>query len=233
METGISPALRAMMDASPDPWGYGDGNHYVYANQANARIHGIRHHLDMIGMTFSDIPNAIAECSSLYIAQEAYMWETGKSLRTLEIHPCDEDGKWRAFLCDKMPFFDADGKVIAAACHGMELATPTMRQIGDINAESMASGMSYLIDHLPEQPSLPPREAEVLFLLLRCRGIRRIAAIMGLSPRTVEQYLAQLRDKFAVTSKNELIDLAMQRGYLNYIPQSLFTRQLSVILRDR
>jgi len=78
--------------------------------------------------------------------------------------------------------------------------------------------------------SLSPRESEVLFLILRGKTAKLAATVLGLSYRTVQQYIDSLKEKFHVESKIELIDAAMAQGYLSQIPLSIFSKQLSVVL---
>ncbi|AKC70194.1 hypothetical protein [Pandoraea oxalativorans] len=51
-----------------------------------------------------------------------------------------------------------------------------------------------------------------------------------LSPRTVESHIDALRRAFQVTNRTQLIEAAMAAGYFTSIPESLFNRQLSLML---
>ena len=59
---------------------------------------------------------------------------------------------------------------------------------------------------------LTPREREVLDHVLAGRHNREIAALLGISPRTVEFYKARLMDKLAVDRLPDLIRLALEIG---------------------
>jgi DNA-binding CsgD family transcriptional regulator len=80
------------------------------------------------------------------------------------------------------------------------------------------------------QESLTTRESEILFLILRGKTAKLAAMTLGLSLYTIEQHLESIKLKFGANSKVELIDAAIERGYLSYIPTSIFTRQLSIVL---
>jgi DNA-binding CsgD family transcriptional regulator len=69
-----------------------------------------------------------------------------------------------------------------------------------------------------------------LFLILRGKTAKLAAAVLGLSYRTVQQYIDSLKAKFQAGNKIELIDVAMARGYMNHIPVSIFSNQLSIVL---
>lgn len=59
---------------------------------------------------------------------------------------------------------------------------------------------------------LTPREREVLEHVVAGRHNREIAAVLGISPRTVEVYKARILDKLQVSRLAELIRLAFEAG---------------------
>jgi RNA polymerase sigma factor (sigma-70 family) len=62
---------------------------------------------------------------------------------------------------------------------------------------------------------LTAREREVLGHVLASRHNREIAALLGISPRTVEVYKARIMDKLKVDRLPELIRLALEMGLGN------------------
>ena len=62
---------------------------------------------------------------------------------------------------------------------------------------------------------LTPREREVLDHVLTGRHNREIAALLGISPRTVEVYKARIMDKLDVERLPDLIRLALEMGIGN------------------
>jgi two-component system response regulator NreC len=63
-------------------------------------------------------------------------------------------------------------------------------------------------------PALTPRELDVLRLLARGNTNRQIAALLGLSIRTVESHRAHLMGKLGLVSRVELVDYAEENGLL-------------------
>jgi RNA polymerase sigma factor (sigma-70 family) len=59
---------------------------------------------------------------------------------------------------------------------------------------------------------LTPREREVLDHVLAGRHNREIAALLAISPRTIEVYKARIMDKLNVDRLPDLIRLALERG---------------------
>ncbi|WP_347571405.1 helix-turn-helix transcriptional regulator [Legionella sp.] len=68
---------------------------------------------------------------------------------------------------------------------------------------------------------------ECLFYLLRGKTNKEVAKQLHLSPRTIEQYVEQLKNKFVCDKKSELIEFAVNKGYMNIIPSSLLNLRLS------
>lgn len=57
-----------------------------------------------------------------------------------------------------------------------------------------------------------------------------IARILLISPRTVENYIEQLKIKFNCNSKSELIDKAISSGCLYLLIKSFLSTPMSIIL---
>lgn len=61
----------------------------------------------------------------------------------------------------------------------------------------------------PSGIQLTNREAECFYLLARFSTIKRIASVLKLSPRTVESYVNDLKNKMGINYKAELIEKAV------------------------
>lgn len=72
--------------------------------------------------------------------------------------------------------------------------------------------------------NLSKREIECLLLLSRGKKIKEIARYLGISPRTVESYLENLKCKLNVYTRSELIDLY----YANIKDELEFNKQFSL-----
>ena len=84
-----------------------------------------------------------------------------------------------------------------------------------------------------EKIRFTPRHAEVLFFLIRGKTYEKIADILGLSVRTVQDHIDILKYKFLAHNKYELVEFAIKKGYLNFIPKSILHRQISLVLDPR
>lgn len=238
----IDARLRSLFDQMPGLWGCKDENSvFLYANSRYTEAVGLKHNLEAIGRTDFDMPCDTVACAHLFRAQDKEVMLSMQPLRVLDIHPF-AGGEWRAYLSTKTPLVDEEnGKVVGTISHLADITSAHTVELGSllgrvqtgIQLESHLTGQgSYILDHHQRGAiKLSQREAEVLFFLVRGKTIKEIAAILTLSPRTVENHIDAMKGKFAVENKGALIDQAIYLGYLNYIPERLFKQQLSVVLR--
>jgi len=242
MHLRIDDKLRLIFDHLPGFWGCKDVDSvFMYANQEYAELMGCKHPLDVVDRTDFDMPCATANFASVFQAQDREVMVSRKPLRVLDIH-LFAGQQWRACMFTKSPLLDENRQVIGTIFQGVDVSAGATVELGSLlgrlytgmGAPDTLSRGSYQIggeDRLPGN-KLTRRESEVLFFLIRGHSAKDIARIFGMSVRTVEDHLASLRHKFGCAGKASLIDKAIYLGYLNRIPESLFTRQLSVVLRD-
>ncbi len=204
---------------------------YQYTNAIYGRLHGLHHHLDIVGGTSLDLPCDTAACAAVFDEQDRQVMRTGKVLKILDIHRYADD-EWRAHLYTKRPWLDDQQSVIGTIGWGVDITRAYTYAFGHQLARYSDQPDFVMTDGEDQVDgiSLSPRESEVLFLVLRGKTSKLAAAALGLSYRTVEQYVETLKLKFGVQSKIELIDAAIGRGYMQRIPLSIFSKQLSVVL---
>lgn len=68
------------------------------------------------------------------------------------------------------------------------------------------------------------REQECIYLLLRGASIKDIAKLLAISPRTIEVYFNNIKDKMQCVKKSLLITKLISQGYLNLIPTHLLKK---------
>ncbi len=236
----VDPTLRNLFDLMPGAWGCKDENSvFMYGNAEYGRIIGLQHHEDVIGRTDFDMPCDTVNCAHLFRAQDQKVMQSLEKMRILDIHPF-AGGQWKAYIFTKAPMFDEAKNIIGTIYHGVDITNTTSIEIGTLLSQFSAQGLrndllgqnSYMLNTNFTNLKLTDRQSEVLFYLLRGKPVKKIAILLGLSHRTVEEHLEQLRYKFNATNKNELIDKAIASGFLNTIPERLFRTQLSIELRN-
>ena len=90
-------------------------------------------------------------------------------------------------------------------------------------------GVFGLIEERPDDtpaaplPHLPPRQLEVLRLLEQGRSTKQMAAELHLSPETVRNYVAKLRQAFGVSSRLEIVAAARAHPTTHSSPSTTST----------
>jgi DNA-binding CsgD family transcriptional regulator len=141
------------------------------------------------------------------------------------IHPC-ADLKGREFLVfnTKTPAYDENNKIIGIHCHAIEVINPQYFSLVQWLKQSNIDNplQVYSIGKDFADIKLTSRQSECLFFLLRGKVAKEIARILGISYRTVEEHIEQLKLKFNCHNKSELMCLAIEKGFMNNIPKGLF-----------
>lgn len=242
METFKLPqSIKLMFDSLPGAWGCKDlQSRFIYANQHYADIVGLRSKEEIPGRTDFDMPCETVHCANQFQKQDQKVIAETRKIDVLDIHPFDSG--WRAYIFSKTPLYDDNGCVQGTIFSGSEISEKTVLKAGKLLARFTSSSeknlhlgqssyeltQSYYVD----SKKLSGRLSEVLFLLIRGKSMRTISDILGLSQRTIESYVETLKAKFNASGKGDLIELAIDEGYLNFIPKRLFEQQLSVVLED-
>ena len=252
----VDPTLKELFDHLPGCWGCKDNNSvFLYANKEYANLVGVGadNHLDIIGRTDFDMPCETVNCAELFRKQDQAVILEKAPLKILDIHPFagnykKKNPEWKAYIFTKIPLYDQNQNIMGTIFSGMNLNAPSIVEAGFILA-SFAKATQNHHDLLSDKrqnsflltPSfsysndfkLTTKESECLFFMLRGKTAKQIGQYVNISHRTVEVYFDRLKIKLKASNRGELIDKAIQAGFLNSIPQSLFTRQLSIILREK
>jgi DNA-binding CsgD family transcriptional regulator len=86
---------------------------------------------------------------------------------------------------------------------------------------------TYFVNKDPTKIHLTEREKECLFYLMRGKTSKFIAKMMVISCRTVEFHIDNLKVKFGCHTKSELISIAIQKGFMPVIPDTVLKNNLN------
>lgn len=231
MDLNISQKVQDYLVRLDGPAIYKDEHHtFQYVNEQYGKLVGVRgHHLDLIGSTVAEVPCGMAAAADILEEQDRLIMSSGRSVKKLDIHPC-ADGIWTVHVGRKEPIFDDNKKAVGVIWHGIDITDAYTVAISTQLARFSGLQNNYELSNHGGCLSLSPRESQVLFLIMRGKTAKLAATVLGVSHRTVQQYIDSLKQKFGVESKVELIDTAIARGYMSQIPLSMFSKQLSVVL---
>ena len=79
----------------------------------------------------------------------------------------------------------------------------------------------YTLNNHQNKYELTNREYECVFLLIRGKSAKEIGVLLSISPRTVESYIENIKNKMDCKNKAEILVKAVLNGYHTYIPASL------------
>ncbi|WP_394846141.1 helix-turn-helix transcriptional regulator [Pendulispora brunnea] len=234
--------LQQILDEIPAFAGYKDRQSvFLYANKAYAVLIGLPHSEDVVGRTDFDMPCETVACAPMFQKQDQEVLRSRQPLRILDVHRF-ADGKWRAFLVTKTPLFGGSSEndePIGTMFYGVDITSPGIIELGSVlgrihagaDPKALVGAGSHLVEGFSaDTGTLTRREAEILFFLLRGKSAKETAVILSMSRRTVEQHIDKMKQKLGARSKFELIEVAIEAGYMHRIPDSLFSRQLSITL---
>ncbi|QLH41729.1 MAG: PAS domain-containing protein [Coxiellaceae bacterium] len=209
---------------------------YLSANNNCAKLFGFKNTLDIVGTTDFEIRSKFVELAPVFQECDKQVILASKPLRLLEILKCNGD-EWKIFLVTKVPLLNEINKPVGTIGHTIDV-TVAFIKIGiflskrpsNRKTNRLLQQSSYVIGEKNNAVNLTPRQSECLFHILRGKTTKNIAKLLHLSPRTVEEHIAELKYKFGCKSKAELIDTAIANGFLNVVPPSIFKSQFSIEL---
>lgn len=110
------------------------------------------------------------------------------------------------------------GQALRSGAVGYVLKTePTetlLRAIDQVVLGGMAFPAQMLQDAAAAHRTPSPREEEIVRLIARGRGNGEVAGALGISAKTVESHLARLFLRYRVSSRTELVMLAVEEGWI-------------------
>lgn len=128
-------------------------------------------------------------------------------------------------LFTKKMIYDTDSKQPLIFGEGYEISDFVMGcflKLLQLKPQKHLYLCSHNIDYRKADVQLTSRETQIIFLLIRGKSNKMIASEMGISTRTVETHMDNLKTKFDCNSKPLLLEAALEMGYGHVIPSRLF-----------
>jgi DNA-binding CsgD family transcriptional regulator len=133
----------------------------------------------------------------------------------------------KAMFNQRKPLQNSEGKTIGVIGQSIDATNLLIRNLKWLtNADTRFIGIiktpqQYILTSEACPLPLSQREQECLVLLIRGRVMKEIAFILGINARTVETHITHIKAKLGCTSKSQLIEKALNSGFLFHIPLSL------------
>ncbi|NRB10251.1 MAG: PAS domain-containing protein [Rickettsiaceae bacterium] len=130
-------------------------------------------------------------------------------------------------LVNKKPIYDKKGEIIGLICILTDITNLTVKNYVELNDldKKVVAGFKpkqYVLTPEFSPLSLSRRQQECLSLLIRGKTAKEIAYVLGISFRTVEIHLQITKHKLGCNSKSQLIEKAIDSGFLFHVPDTIF-----------
>lgn len=182
-------------------------------NETCAKTCGMPSTTTFIGRNASAFVSA-QEAAQLFINDQSVLHNNKIKIFNEHMHIMD-DGLLTQYISVKSPWYDRTNKIIgifncaiALNKHDLETGLTSIAKLGLLPQSNQPEQQLPLktIDNV----IFSRREIQCLEFYIRGKTAKMIAKILGLSHRTIEHYLENLKRKLRVGSKSELIEKAME-----------------------
>ena len=218
----------------PGMVGYLDTQHKVLMlNNVAVKLLGFKSLDHAIGKTSFDIPSKAAECAAQYFAQDEFVLKNEKNLQVLDISEYS-DGSIHIWLTNKSLLRNEVGDKVGVFYYTHEINTTAVELLFKqlVGSLSSATSTTYWLNENNYSDLLSERQNECLFYLIRGKSCREIAAILALSPRTIETHVEEIKNKLGCKNKSEVIEKAIENGLLYSIPKNFLKNSVSLSLNN-
>jgi DNA-binding CsgD family transcriptional regulator len=123
------------------------------------------------------------------------------------------------FMHTKHQKLDDNGQVVGVSCRAIEIINPDLSHlIKTLSRKEPEKKRVYSLGKDHSGFKLSKRQTEILFYLTRGKSAKVIANVTGLSNRTIEHYIENLRHKLGCRTRWELIEFATHHGLFDALP---------------
>lgn len=187
----------------------------VNGNLANARTMDCDSVSESIGKSALDV--CTRESSAHFLANDRLVARNEKALFLEEMADKEEEAPSINYFSMKLPWYDQNDKILGVFGFSVVLGKQSLAEsLSTISGLGLLHGFQSKINSLNhiyalniEKINLTPRESYILNLMIKGKRCPEIALITKLSKRTVEHYIENIRQKFNVSNKSELIEKAI------------------------
>ena len=217
--------ITAVMDHMPGYFILKDLNSiYISASKKAVKLLGFDRCDQMEGIQDYDLRCKASEDANVFIQQDNVVKSSALPLSVIGVHTYINE-EIKTLLINKYLIFNKHANPIAIGCYCVELNKNIMNGIADISSGRTVKKYNvtenYYLNADYEDVSLSQRQSQCLFYLIRGKSTPMIASILGLSPRTIESYVEEIKNKMGCTKKSELIEKAIEQGCMEIIPRGI------------
>jgi DNA-binding CsgD family transcriptional regulator len=191
-----------------------------------AKVCGWKSLDNVIGKTDYEVPCEASKAAELFINVDRKVIKHMRSITSIEI--CYYTTGLIAFLDHKIPIKNDQDTVLGVFCNAIDITAAFIKSYQWLDqTDPKFTGKvdiprQYILTSEASFLPLSNRQQECLSLLVRGKTMKEIAYILGISVRTVETHFETIKHKLGCYNKSQLIEKAIDSGFLFHIPGSLF-----------
>lgn len=214
INTGVS--IKDFMHMPASFWVLDTNGTTITMNAEGANICGFKSEQDAIGKSLINVSKKESAIQLIDNCREVIQTKKTKMYDELNIR---QDGIQQQFLSIKLPLYDQNqnimgvfGVSIVLGRHSLANSLNFLQQIGIIsNAFHVSSPCIQPSPVALPNISPPTRELECLQYIIQGYTAKMIAREVGLSFRTIESYIRNLKNRLGVSTRFELIQMAKKQ----------------------
>jgi len=190
------------------------------------KLSGVTSANKLIGKTVEEVPNKYSEYHRSILNLDQKVVTSSKKVVALDIF--DFGCETMVQLCQKTPLKNHRGNVIGIYINSIDMSSFINDKYQFLKeSDKKFIGNKFLMKTYTLTSSfsplpISPRQQACLSLLIRGKTMKEIAYMLGISVRTVEAHFEAIKHKLGCRNKSQLIEKAIESGFLFHIPESLF-----------
>jgi PAS domain S-box-containing protein len=203
---------------------------FINLNHKQINIMGYRSNVDILGKTYYQFKGIPTDTAEKFIVQDQRVLSKNQPLRYLSYQQyCD--GNWHLLLGDKNCILDAKGQMTGIFSQAKDITSNGLIDFSRFMFEANRKytqkiskvGFNYILANEDNVGEFSKKEMVILFYLLRGKTAREMATIISRSEKTVNFHLDIIKSKYNVSSKSALIEKLIHEGFMNIIPDEVFS----------
>ncbi|MFO1259035.1 MAG: helix-turn-helix transcriptional regulator [Gammaproteobacteria bacterium] len=204
---------------------------YVLTNDAAMKLCGFSSQEKVTLQSYENVPCKASESAEIFKQEDQTVIQS-RAIKKILSYQCYHDNQWSILLGEKLPIINEFNQVIGTTAHFMDMTNTNLidlgRYLADLDKNHLTKiskrQFSYTILSEKNMHNLTLRQVECLFFLIRGYSNANIAEQLKLSPRTIEEYINDLKVKFDCDSKALLIEKAIFLGFIAVLPETLVVK---------
>ncbi|MES2608500.1 MAG: helix-turn-helix transcriptional regulator [Pseudomonadota bacterium] len=181
-------------------------------------------------ITDYDVHCESIKLADMFVQHDQQTIKNKREVLTLDI--CKYTSGWKTLLSSKKPILNNNGEFTGVFAQSINISNTNMFKscLSLKAADHLITGKEdvqsiYVLNDEHSPLPLTSRQQTCLFLLVRGKSMKEIASILGISVRTAEEHITTIRTKLDCNSRSQVIEKAINSGFLNFIPQEILYKR--------